>query len=85
MQIQIYIIVAVIRLSLKPGPGPTSAGQRISNIAQHSSEKTTQLWRAVGVIASNLNGPRAESQTFRTVSDVFNHYINRPSLHVFLT
>ena len=37
---------------------------------QHSSEETSQRWRAVGHCVSNLTGPGIDTQTFRTESDV---------------
>ena len=45
---------------------------------QHSSEETTQRWRAVGDTVPNMTGPAIKLRTSRTDSHVFNHYANGP-------
>ena len=58
----------------------TSGGAHLHDLApgQHSSEETSQRWRAVGDTVSGLTDPRIEPQTFHTDSDVFNHHTNWP-------
>ena len=51
----------------------TNAGVHLRGLApgQHSSEETSQWWRAVGDTESGLTGPGIEPQTFRGDSDLF--------------
>ena len=43
---------------------------RVLALGLHSSEETSQRWRAVGYTVSDLTGPGIEPQTFRADSDV---------------
>ena len=43
---------------------------------QHSSEETSQRWRAVGGTVSDLTGPGTESQTSRTHGEACNDCAN---------
>ena len=51
----------------------TTGGAHLRGLApgQRSSEETSQRWRAVGDIESNLTGQRIEPHTSRTDSDAF--------------
>ena len=44
---------------------------------QHSSEETSQRWRAEGGTVSDLTGLGIEPQIYSADSDVFNQYANR--------
>ena len=44
---------------------------------QHSSEETSQRWRAVGDTVSDSTGPRIEPQTSRIYSETLNNRANR--------
>ena len=50
---------------------------------QHSSEGTSQQWRAAGDTVFDLIGPGIEPQVSGADSDVLNHYCNRPINKVF--
>ena len=45
-------------------------------LERHSSEKTSQQWRAVGRKMSHLTSRK--TQTFRIYSEVFNRYAHLP-------
>ena len=53
-----------------------SKGARLRSLAPgpHSTEETSQRWRAVGDTALNLNDPGIELITSCAHSDDFNHY-----------
>ena len=54
----------------------TSGGAYLCGLGpeQHSSEETSQQWRAVGDMVSNLTHPEIEPRTFRADSGVFYYY-----------
>ena len=68
---QTFIVFTVLRRSLAPGQ-VTSGGIHLRGLApgQHSSEKTSQRWRAVGDTVPNLTDPGIELQIFRTHSNL---------------
>ena len=70
-----FIILAELRRSVK---GVATGGAHFRGLApeQHSSEETSQQWRAVGKIVSDLNRPGSRTQTSRFNSDVFNHPVS---------
>ena len=51
----------------------TSGGTHLRGLApgQHSPEKTSQRWQAVGDTASDLTDPRIEPQTSYVNNDLF--------------
>ena len=57
----------------------TSSGAHLRGLArgQHSSEETSQRWRAVGDTVSNIAGPGIEPKIFRTVIGVANHGMHK--------
>ena len=60
----------------------TNGGAHLRGLApgQHSSEETSQRWRAVGGTLSALTSPEINPMTFRVDSDVSNHHATRPLL-----
>ena len=54
----------------------TRGGIHLGGLApgQHSSEGTSQRWRAVGDSVSDFTVPRLESHTSRSDSNIFNYY-----------
>ena len=46
--------------------------------AQHSCERTSQHWQAVGDTVSDLTGRKLKFDTSRTYSDVVNNWANHP-------
>ena len=56
-----------------------SGGIHLRDLAhgQHSSEETSQRWRAVGDTA-RFHRRVIEAQTYRTDNDAFKHYASRP-------
>ena len=60
-------------------PSATSGEDHFRGLAprQHSSEETSQRWRAVGDSLFALTGAEIEPQTFRTDSNALNNSANR--------
>ena len=58
----------------------TSSGAHLRGLApgQHSSEGTSQRWRAVSDTVPDLTGSVIKPKTSRTDSDGFNKYASRP-------
>ena len=46
---------------------------------QHSSEKTSQRWRAVSDTVPDLTGAVIETKTSHTVTDIFNYSASEPN------
>ena len=63
-----------IKLAVVPKRGHEWRGPTPRQLApvQHSSEETSQRWRAVGYFVSDLTGQGIEPQTFGIDSDIFN-------------
>ena len=57
----------------------TSGGINLRDLAPglHSSEETSQRWRVIGDIVSDLTGPRIEPKTYRADDNIFSHNVNR--------
>ena len=57
----------------------TSGGIHLRNLApgQHSSEETSQRWRAVDDTLSDLTGQVIEPKPTAPISDVLNHFAKR--------
>ena len=63
----------------------TSGGVHLRGLppGQHSSEKTSLQWRAIGDAVSDLTGPEIEPKTCGAHSDVFHRSANWPVLSSF--